>query len=147
MSQTFDELNAMWQAEVDELKHSVEESQKMIFALLEERSGKRIKALLEGQRTKDKVWVVVSDSHIMDAPCVNVCATEERAVALIYEMWDIWLNSFHDRAHAPSHMPATSDLEEPVEVHQGKMYTFEHHLVDWEYTEWHYVYEVEIDHD
>jgi hypothetical protein len=134
MSQTFDELNALWQAEVDALNRSVQESQRMI------------ESLLEGQRAKDKVWVVVSESHIMDAPCVNVCSTEDKAVSLVYEMWDIWINNYHAMARAPAHQPATSDLDEPVEVHQGKMYTFEDHLVDWEYNEWHYVYEVEIDH-
>lgn len=131
MSQTFDELNAMWQAEVDELNRSVEESQKMI------------NALLEGQRTKVKVWVVVSDGHNLDAPCVNVCATEARALQLVSEMWKIWQRDYIEG----SSEDGLTDFEEPVPFHQGDLYTFEHPEVDHESTEWHYVYEVEIDHD
>lgn len=141
MSQTFDELNALWQAEVDELKRSVKESELMIFALLEERSGRRMKALLEGQRTKVKVWVVVSDGHNLDAPCVNVCATEARALQLVSEMWEIWQQDYIEG----SSEGGLTDFEEPVPFHQGDLYTFEHPEVDHESTEWHYVYEVEID--
>lgn len=130
MSQTFDELNALWQAEVDELNRSVQESQRMI------------ESLLEGQRTKDKVWVVVSDGHNLSEPVVNVCSTEARAEELINEMWYIWKQDYIEN-------PAETDLSEygvPVPFHQGDMYTFEHPSVEWENTEWHYVYEVEIDH-
>jgi hypothetical protein len=125
MSQTFDELNAMWQAEVDELNRSVEESQKMI------------NALLEGQRAKDKVWVVVSDGHNLDVPCVNVCATEARAEELVKEMWDIWLGD--------NPMEIAENFPEPSPCHQGHTYAFEHEDIHWENNEWHYVYEVEID--
>jgi len=134
MSQTFDELNALWQAEVDALNRSVQESQRMI------------ESLLEGQRAKDKVWVVVSDSRYMEAPTVNLVLSEAHAERLVYDMWDIWINEYHARARAPSHQPATSDLDQPEEVPQGSKYTFTHKLVDSQYDEWHYVYEVEIDH-
>jgi len=126
MSQTFDELNALWQAEVDALNRSVQESQR------------KIESLLEGQRAKDKVWVVVSDGHNLDVPCVNVCATEARAEELIREMWDIWLGD--------NPMEIAENFPEPSPFHQGYTYSFEHEDIHWENTEWHYVYEVEIDH-
>lgn len=89
------------------------------------------------EMTKDKVWVVVSDGHNLDAPCVNVCATEARAEELVREMWDIWLGD------NPTEI--AENFPEPSPFHQGYTYSFEHEDIHWENTEWHYVYEVEID--
>jgi len=144
MSQTFDELNALWQAEVDELKRSVKESELMIFALLEERSGRRMKALIEGL-AKVKVWVVVSDGHNLSEPVVNVCATEARALQLVNEMWEIWQQDYMTTT-TQSGLKMLLDLPCPTPFHQGDAFAFEDSEVDYENNEWHYVYEVEIDH-
>lgn len=89
----------------------------------------------------DKVWVVISDGHLMDYPAVNVVTTEKHAMDLVREMWDIWTSD--------NGLPSDTLFPEPNPCLQGNMYMFEdgrarYWTSNCESTEWHHVYEVEV---
>lgn len=121
-------------AEIYAQKQAAETNETQTVLLLTEES--QFLPPEQGPMTMDKVWVVISDGHLMDYPAVNVVTTEKHAMDLVHEMWNIWLSDYG--------LPSDTLFPEPNPCLQGNVYTFEDSARYWENVEWHHVYEVEV---